>query len=199
MSLSQLIQIAPPPIIPLETGSPKQWEVVQGRLGTPLPPDYKAFTDHYGIGQFNNFVVPYNPFTSNEYLNLFQALDVHHHANRQVQMKGRTTWSIVDPFELYPAPEGLLPWGTTTRFRFTFFWQLSGPSDTWSTILYDLQTGEYEVWKMPFTSFLVGLFSKEIESVLLSDDFFPKDQRAVFQPYQGDAFKDDADRGWMSP
>ena len=182
MSLSQLIQIVPPPQYPIETGTPKTWEVVQERLGIPLPKDYKTFIDRYGSGIFNSFLIPYNPHAENEFLNLFHALDTHHHSSRQTQLMADSPWSVVSPFELYPAPEGLLLWGTSTNFGDAFFWQVSGTPETWVTIVYNLRVGEYEVWKMQFTSFLAKLFQREIESVLLPEDFPPKDQPVQFQP-----------------
>jgi hypothetical protein len=190
MFLPQLILIAPPPQKPIETGSPKAWETVQERLGIPLPDDYKVFIDRYGTGSFNGFIIPYNPFAVNEYFNLFQALDAHHLASRQTQLMADTTWSAVSPFELYPAPDGLLPWGTTTNFGDTFFWQISGPPETWVTIFYNLRTGEYEVWKMTFTSFLTKLLFGEIESVLIHEDLLPKGQQIAFQPYNCSLFED---------
>ncbi len=182
MSLVQLIKIAPPPTIPVETGSLKQWNLIQKRIGTPLPTDYKNFIDRYGTGSFNNFITPYNPFTKNESVNLIQALDAHHLASRQTQSMRNMPWSAVHPFELFPAVEGVLPWGTTARFEETFLWQVNGKPETWATIVYNLRNGEYEVWKFPFTTFLVKLMLKEIESVVLSGSFPPDPVHIHFIP-----------------
>jgi hypothetical protein len=184
MSLAQLVLIAPPPTVPVETGSPKQWAVIQNRLGTPLPTDYKKFIDRYGTGSFNNFIIPYNPFAKNESLNIIQALDAHHLASRRTQLLGDMHWSAVHPFELFPAPDGLLPWGTTANFSDVFLWQVSGPPETWVTVFYNLRDGEYEVWKISFTSFLAKLFLREIESVLLSEDFPPEPDHIHFNRYK---------------
>lgn len=174
MSLSKLIQIVPPPLAPIETGSPKQWEAIQNRLGIHLPADYKEFIDTYGTGRFNDFILPYNPFAAREDVNTLLVLDAHHEAAHRIQMKTNLKWSAVAPYELYPTPGGLFPWGTTDHFGHSFFWQVNGPPETWVTVFYDMQSGEYEVWKMPFVSFLVRLFSREIESVLLPNTFPPE-------------------------
>lgn len=171
MSIRKLAKFVPPPHHPIETGSPKQWAIVQERLGTPLPPDYKTFIDTYGTGNFNDLILPYTPFSARDDLNLFQVLDAHHQANRLVRAKTSQPWSAVEPFELFPIDNGLLPWGVTAHIKKTFFWKVNGPPQTWITIFYDLQTGEYEVWKMPFLSFLVKLISGKIETVLLPDNF----------------------------
>jgi hypothetical protein len=184
MSLARLVQIAPPPAAPVETGSPKQWNLIQKRLGIILPTDYKNFIDRYGTGTFNNFIIPYNPFAKNESVNLIQALDVHHHASHRTQRLGDVPWSAVYPYQLFPAPDGLLSWGTTANFGDAFFWQVSGPPETWVTVFYNLRDGEYEVWKDPATAFLAKLFLREIESVLLPEDFPPQPDQIHFHPHE---------------
>ena len=172
MLLRSLTQLVTPPISPIETGSPNLWDEVETRLGVPLPGDYKVYIDCYGTGGYNDFLFPYSPFTSNEYLNLFYAIETHHQAIREtLRRTPDRPWSPVDPFQLYPAEEGLLPWGTTINFGEIFFWQVSGPAGGWLTIFYNLRNGEHEVYKTSFTGVLVGLLSRTLGSVLLPEDF----------------------------
>lgn len=173
MSIGDLTQIALPPIDPRETGTLKNWGKIEKRLGLLLPPDYKALIDGYGTGSFDDFIIIYNPFAQNEYLNLFYALDTLHQADQQTQFLGDPVWTAVHPFALYPAPEGLLPWGCTTNLGDIFFWQIKGPPETWETIFYNLRSGEHEVWKHPMSEFLMLLLTRQIESVLLPEDYPP--------------------------
>jgi len=169
MKISRLVQISPPPQNPVETGSIKAWEGIEERLGVALPEDYKEFIALYGSGKFGNSIIPFNPFSANEYLNLFQTLDIHHLSNRYTQGLTSSPWSAVSPFDLFPAQDGLLPWGTMENYKEGFFWQVCGPPDHWPTVFYDLKNGEYEVWKFQFSEFLVKLFLGEIQSVLFPD------------------------------
>lgn len=180
MDIHQLARIVPPPRNPQETGTPKTWEKTEKRLGLQLPPDYKTLIDSYGSGSIDDFIMVYNPFAQNEYLNLFFALDALHQADRQTQLLADPVWTAVQPFELYPAPEGLLPWGGTTNLEDTFFWQIKGPPETWETVFYNLRSGEYEVWKFPLTEFLYRLFTQQVELVLLPDDYPPVDRAITF-------------------
>lgn len=191
MRLDQLIHLAPPPPNPQETGTPKNWGKIEKRLGIQLPPDYKSFIDCYGTGSFDDFIMVYNPFAQNEYLNPFYVLDTLHQADRQAQLMGDPAWTAVHPFELYPAPEGLLPWGGTTpavslggttNLGEFFFWQIKGPPESWETIFYNLRSGEYEVWKHSLTEFLYRLFTRQIESVLLPEDYPTSDAPVEFIP-----------------
>jgi hypothetical protein len=172
-----------PPARPQETGTPKAWEKLEARLGLSLPPDYKALIDVFGTGSFADFISIYNPFAEIESLNLMYALDTLHQADRQTRLLGDPVWTIVRPFELYPASQGLLPWGCTANLRDCFFWRIKGPPQTWETIVYHLRTGEYEVWKYPLTEFLYRLFTRRIESVLLPEDFPPRHAPVTFIPY----------------
>jgi hypothetical protein len=182
MSLEKLIRIASPPTKPTETGSLKQWDHIQKRIGTVLPNDYKGYINRYGTGSFNNLIIPYNPFTQIESINLIQVLDAHHQADCKILRMAGTTWSAVHPFKFFPAIGGVLPWGTTTHFGEIFLWQVSGPPDSWATITYNLHNGEYEVWKFPFATFLVKLFLKEIESVIFPGNFPTKPGNIHFIP-----------------
>ena len=184
MSLRKLLDIIPPPEAPEETGSAKAWEKIDQRLGVTLPQDYKNFVDHYGTGAFNNHIMLYNPFASNESLNLFHALETHHKATEMAQLVADSAWTAIHPFELYPAQKGLLPWGTTANYEKNFFWQVNGSSKKWCTVFYDLRKGEYEVWKMPCTKLLAGIFAGDIQSVLLPEDFSSQGKGVVFQPHQ---------------
>jgi hypothetical protein len=89
-------------------------------------------------------------------------------------------WSVVQPFKLFPATGGLLPWGCITNMESYFFWQVKGKPETWETIFYNLRNGEYEVWKYPLTEFLYRLFTRKIDSVLLPEEFPSQDAEIEF-------------------
>ncbi len=166
----------------MRSGTPKSWEKIGIRLGLQLPPDYITLIDRYGTGSFDEFIFVYNPFAENEYLNLFYALDTLHQANEKTQLMGNPDWTAVHPFKLYPDTEGLLPWGCTTHLGETFFWHIKGAPETWETIFYNLRSGEYEVWKFSLTEFLYRLFTRQIESVLLPENFPPPQIPLPFIP-----------------
>jgi len=183
MSLRKLLEISPPPQVPKEIGSPKAWEKIDQRLGVTLPQDYKDFVSLYGTGSFKDSVTLYNPFAENESLNLFHTLEIHHKATQMTQMVVDSPWTAIHPFELYPAQQGLLPWGSMGNFEKNFFWHVNGSPQKWSTVFYDLRNGEYEVWKMPCTKFLAGIFTGKIRSVLLPNDFATNGKAVVFQSH----------------
>jgi hypothetical protein len=169
--MNRLFHLIAPPAKPVETVTPKSWKETEAFLGVPLPADYKDLIDHYGTGSFGDLITVYNPFTQIEYLNLFYALDTLQQADRQTQKLGDPSWTAVKPYAYFPATEGLLPWGCTRNLSQLFFWQVKGAPADWETIFYNLRSGEYEVWKYPLSIFLYRLFTRQIESVLLPEDF----------------------------
>jgi hypothetical protein len=184
MSLQKLLAIAPPPEAPREIGSPKAWEKIDQRLGVTLPQDYKDFVDRYGTGTFNDSITLFNPFAGNESLNLFHTLETHHKATQMAQLVVESSWTAIQPFELYPARHGLLPWGATDNYEKNFFWLVNGSPKNWATVFYNLRNGDYEVWKMPCTKLLAGIFTGAIQSVLLPEDFSTNGKAVVFQSQQ---------------
>lgn len=180
--MDRLVSFIVPPEEPKETGSPKAWEKTEARLGLKLPSDYKTFIDRYGTGSFDDFLMVYNPFAADEYRNLFYALDTLHQADRRTKKVQNVAWRVVDPFDIYPAPEGLLPWGCAGSVDETFFWRIKGDPDSWETIFYNLRSGEYEVWKYPLAGFLLRLLARQIESVLLPGGYPPPERPVRFIP-----------------
>ena len=188
MSLSQLTRLIPPPETPVETGSSKRWHQVQERLGVNLPAEYQSFLNTYGTGQFSNGIIVYNPFARDDVHNLFQAIEIHHLASSHVNKISMTDWSIIDPFQLYPAQGGLLPWGMLIDLKVTFFWNLEEDHEIWPTVVYDLRRGEYEVWKFGFVDFLLNLLYGEINSVILPKSITHEIKLLRFRQFQGIQF-----------
>ena len=180
--MNPLFDLITAPPKPVEIGTSKSWKEAEAFLGVPLPSDYKDLIDYYGTGSFGGQIMVYSPFTQIEYLNLFYALDTLQQADRQTRKLGDPSWTAVKPFAYFPALKGLLPWGCTSNLRQVFFWQVKGAPAKWETVFYNLRSGEYEVWKYPLTEFLYRLFTRQIESVLLPEDFPPTENSITFIP-----------------
>ena len=61
-SLQHLLKLVPPPTNPVAPGSPEGWKLVEDEMGTPLPQDFKDYTQAYGAGQWGDFFGIMNPF-----------------------------------------------------------------------------------------------------------------------------------------
>lgn len=183
MSIAELTTLVRPPVEPSDTGTQEQWAQIEDELGVALPPDYKAYIATYGSGSFNDFIVYFNPFSPSPHDNLLDQFRQHHQAEREKRLwfPDRSE-SIVHPFQLFPEAKGLLPFGRTTNFGDTFFWQIHEQPDAWPVVHYNLRDGEYELFQTTCTAFLVGVFSKTCISRLFPTDF-PGDDVVTFYGY----------------
>lgn len=107
------------------TRHPVDWADVEARLGTALPADYRQLAEVLGEGAFDGFLRLYAP-GSDEH-----GGDLVGNALRQadfVRVHGGALWK---PYEVYPAPGGLLQWGDTEQAT-TFYWLTEGTDpDRW--------------------------------------------------------------------
>src|SRR5438045_513390 len=106
LSLEELCTIVSPPNHPFESGRDEDWSSVGDELGTKLPDDFKEFIDLFGTGELGTFFYVFNPFSSNEFVNLFNQIQELLDANREV----RKNFPEAVPFPLYPEENGILPW-----------------------------------------------------------------------------------------
>ena len=104
------------------------WQTVEDALGTALPGDYKEIVDVFGPGSFDGYV------------------DLHVPNGRELDL---IAWSRLQadwfgPYPAYPAPGGLLQWGSSER-REMFVWQTGAtdPSD-WPVLF---RGEDHEEWQ----------------------------------------------------
>jgi hypothetical protein len=129
-SLRSLQQVAPPPSIPLETGSPEDWARVEEELGLAPPADYREMVHAYGSGCFQRFLWVLNPFSEDESLNLAQQAPMLLWSAQE--QKKQAPDSI--PFPIHPEPGGLFPWARTENGD-ALFWLAAGAPETWPVVV----------------------------------------------------------------
>jgi len=161
--LTELQAVAPPPDNPVFAGTPSQWREVEQRIGTALPQDYKQLINLYGSGSFGGRVCLLSPFigeaSSRTQFSLF---------------RGMKNLSIIEPFQregpdacqpfpIYPALGGLLPWGMFCSDSPMQCWRTQGKPDSWPTVVLDNDwSEEYLEYATSATGFLVGWLTGKI-------------------------------------
>ena len=174
--LEKLIAIVPPPLQPVDAGTPEQWEAVEQELGTALPQDYKWLVNIYGVGWFANWICVYSPFSTSKlgfpliqpglwlWIGKVGTFPEYHH-----------------PFPVFPTQGGLLPWGTDDNAG-PFCWLTEGEPADWTIVNLDNHYSEaYRQVSTNLTGLLAGWFSGEITGDWYPEDVFPMDRR-VFTP-----------------
>ncbi|MFC9931738.1 hypothetical protein [Streptomyces sp. NPDC127190] len=106
------------------------WAAVEADLGTALPADYKEIVGLFGPGGFDDYVDLLIPGVL--------GMDLVVWARTAAQYSG-----LFEPYDCYPAPQGLLRWGSSEQ-ELDFVWQTGvgdGPDD-WPVLV-----GEFGAWE----------------------------------------------------
>lgn len=162
--LDRLRAIAPPPAEPLEPGAPDRWPQVEAALATALPGDYKAFTDLYGSGKFDDFLYLLNPFARDEAGNLLHEKD----AMLAAYAESRAKFPQRLPLPPYPEPGGLLPLGRSDNGN-ELYWLTEGEPAAWGVVAFAARSTRHEVHRLPVTAFLARLLSAELDTQVFPD------------------------------
>ncbi len=148
-SLRSLQQVAPPPSVPVETGTPEDWARAEAELGLPLPPDYREFLQAYGSGCFQRFLWVLNPLSEDERLDLARQAPLL--LGGLAEQQKREPAAL--PFPLHPDTGGLFPWGRTGRGD-TLCWQAGGDPARWPVVVAYGAGGAAERFDRSTTTFL---------------------------------------------
>lgn len=165
MAIDELIAVMTTPDVPFEAPSTDGWASVEARLGTSLPEDYKKFINLYGSGKIANFLWIFNPFSSNENLNL----------ERQVELQSAVLGELEEygeknPYKSFPAPGGVLPFGITDNGD-VVFWRTEGETSRWSVAVNESRAPEWEIFDLSMSQFLAALLAKKITCKIFPKNF----------------------------
>jgi hypothetical protein len=130
MSINHLQVRLPRPVKPYKAGNTEGWSIVETRLGTKLPTDYKEFINVYGSGIICGFLRIHNPFVAEteHYTDWFYSV---------MEM-----FKVIEKFDapLFPMPHGLLPCGRTENGGLYIVWKTGRIPDAWTIGLINMDT-----------------------------------------------------------
>jgi hypothetical protein len=162
-AIDRLRKRFPPPKRPIARGFEDEWPLIQQRVGSVLPRDYKDFINAYGTVLVSQLVVPLNPFAKNEYRNLLSAMGPILSAERTMK---EAFGDEGCPYPLWFEPGGLLPWATTGNGG-TLYWLTKGHADQWSVIVRADRGPEFEPFEGSMIDFLLAFLNGTLEERLL--------------------------------
>ncbi|MGW4517956.1 hypothetical protein ACWEO4_39785 [Streptomyces sp. NPDC004393] len=119
------------------------WAVVESRLGTALPSDYKQLAELFGYGAFDSYLDLSVPNGRHHKRDIGTGPDIVRHTEWLAQWakKHLNRWKSYD---VYPAPGGLLEWASTEPGH-RFFWHTGDTDpDQWSIVATD---DAYDDWE----------------------------------------------------
>jgi hypothetical protein len=154
LTIESLMAVVPPPAAPSQIFR-GPWGPVEAKIGRELPPDYKDFVRLYGGGCF---------FDDTVWINAAGATNSHVRLESQVPLICGTFTAFGDdrlPYRLWPAADGLIPFGGTLDGDYIFWLPEGGPA-AWKVVVWGRGLQEFEVFDCDATDFLAGLVSGEI-------------------------------------
>jgi hypothetical protein len=175
-ALDQLCVALLPPKNPYRAEG--DWVAVETALGLRLPSDYKAFITAYGSGVINGCLDVENPFNVRDDIRAWWT-------NFAAFYHDLPKYGQEIPYPVFPAKEGLLPFGTLGDVNL-LNWLTIGDPDRWPFVYYDATKGFFEVKGLSATEFLLEAVTQRSPLLirLRSDSVFapPCD----FEPYVAD-------------
>ncbi|ANP51023.1 hypothetical protein J2Z21_005027 [Streptomyces griseochromogenes] len=91
------------------------WAQAEARIGTALPGDYKHLVELFGEGAFDEYLRIHVPGAG------FKGSDIVRHTEWLSEWETVSRSGLWEPYELYPAPGGLLQWASSEQAD-QFFW-----------------------------------------------------------------------------
>jgi hypothetical protein len=176
--LERLRALVPPPAEPVETGGAEpDWQAVEAKLGTALPDDYKAFTQAYGSGKFDDFLWLFSPFAPPGPGNLVDERA----STLDAYAESRTKFPERYPLPPFPEPGGVLPLGRSDNGD-ELYWVTEGEPDEWQIALFGSRSTPYERHALGVTAFLAALLAGELETRVFPDDVLKRAEH-TFIPF----------------
>jgi SUKH superfamily protein len=165
MDIEDFKNVLTPPVEPFQAIG--DWAAVEAELGTSLPSDYKQFIEAYGTGKINDFIMVFNPFASNRYVNLIEAGTVVGDAYRTSRANAPEYYDQ----RVYPEPGGLLAVARTDNGN-DIYWRTVGQPDAWTVVAYQGRGPNYYDYRGSLTEFLSGLLTRTLLCDVFPDDAF---------------------------
>ncbi|HUS18079.1 MAG TPA: SMI1/KNR4 family protein [Terriglobales bacterium] len=169
--IESLKLIIPPPSLPVECEG--DWEALEAILGFEAPSDYREFIASYGSCLLDELIAPLNPFSANKYWNLLERAKELCDALRQLQSESQAEL----PLAVYPAKDGLFPWGFTTNGDVLYWLQIGAPSE-WTTVVNADRDSEFEIYRGGMGAFLAATFGRQHTSRVFPEEFPSSQPRA---------------------
>ncbi|MCR9116713.1 MAG: SMI1/KNR4 family protein [bacterium] len=181
MSLSQIVQLAPPPESPHNAPTQEQWREYEEKLGTSLPADYKELLSTYGSGtlEANNLRLQIYSNCSSEFSEDIEYL------NDRANDYFVEVWEEDNvPYGIFPKTPGLLAFGVDDTN--CLYYLVDGPPETWSIFGFALRGGEcHEEFKCSLSVFILKLLENRLESEVLYRSPVAEDPESIqFDPYE---------------
>jgi len=177
--IENLIKIMTPPKNPMATGSKSDWAVIENKIGTILPDDYKEYISTYGTGYIGQFLWVLNPFYEKGSTNLMETIE---HFNWSYKIS-KEKFPEDYPREIFPKDDSLLVLGLTDNGDYLFWvYDKSKNPNGWKVGIFDSDYNEEYIYNMNMSTFLEKLVKNEIQTKAFPDDWLQMKNKTFMLP-----------------
>lgn len=175
--IERLSELLVPPSEPILRPTAEDWAVVEGRI-TPLPSDYRAFLDIYGLGSIDGFLSVLSPSAPEPLYSLASQLETQ--ATVHGALRSQVGHDVI-PYQMFPEFGGLIPWGTTTNGDVCYWVTSDSNPDRWAVFIEDSEV-EWEQYPGTMSTFVQEVLQGTYTSAIFPSDF-PTSKPACFDPW----------------
>jgi hypothetical protein len=153
--VNELLELAPPPEVPIAPPAHHDWQEFSHRLGCELPEDFCRIVTTYGIGCLGGYLWLYSPVANRPEMQLSNLMDAVYNVLLDLREKG-------DHSEiLYPEATGLLAWATTQNGD-TLLWRTASNIDKWTVVLNPSRSVRFVDFDESSASFICRFFTGKL-------------------------------------
>lgn len=174
--MDDLSAALPPPDGMRKVAASADWQVVEERLGTAFPPDYKDFIARWGDGTWEGFIMFYPPETPERGFGLPGEAVAFARAYETLKSRNPDRYAL----PLAPAVGALLPFARTENGDYCGWIIGDGPPESWSVAVLGHGDGMPETTDMSFAEFLTRLSRDEYRPARFPGDLW--DETPGFLP-----------------
>jgi hypothetical protein len=167
MSLLELLQLAPPPMNPIYTGSEEGFSQIENQIGSKLPSDYKEYIQHYGDCMWFRHIYISTPFKASNNGN-YSLWGWHKQNIAQLKTLFESSLPLVK-YPVFPEKGGIFLCGGDI-FGEMIAWITEGEPDNWPVVYFNIDCAIFDKYDMNITTFLLKIVKNEIHPDCLPCD-----------------------------
>ncbi|WP_371484233.1 SMI1/KNR4 family protein [Kitasatospora sp. NBC_00315] len=149
--------------------APPPWDRCAAETGVVLPQDYRAFVDRYGSVRICNDLLVWVPSAQFDPHGFEKFVRANRFAEEDILLAYEDREEEI-PFEIHPAPGGLLAWANNTKGDYCFWHTVGTDPDAWPVVVWIQDDLRWDVVDVTATELLADVVtgSYHLADILLT-------------------------------
>jgi hypothetical protein len=161
---------------------PPPWDRSAAETGIVLPQDYRAFVDRYGSVRIYDDLLVWSPSIQFDPHGFEKFVRASRFAEEDILLAYEDKEEEI-PFEVHPAPGGLLGWANNSKGDYCFWHMVGEDPEAWPVVVWIQDDLKWDVVDATTTEFLADVITG---SYGLANDILTRIQGAPLWKHEGD-------------